>query len=62
MGMQVRIDQSQAMNALRAVDQNNDGQASKIELLNVFRSMLQQQGKYAGGQQGFGQQGGWGQG
>jgi hypothetical protein len=64
MGDPRRLDQSGAMNALRAIDQNCDGRASKIELFNALKRMMmaQQQQMYGQqyGQQQYGQQG-WGQ-
>lgn len=60
MGYPTRINQQQGMQAMRIIDKNNDGRASKPELFNCFKMLLQQQGQYQQqgyGQQGYGQQG-----
>jgi hypothetical protein len=59
MGDPRRINQAQAYQALMMIDQNNDGKASKMELFQAFRRILNQQSGYR--QQGYGQ-GGYGQG
>jgi hypothetical protein len=57
MGNPKRINQMEAMQALRAIDQNNDGMASKMELFQAFKQILsQQQGSYYYNQ-GYQQQG-----
>ena len=59
MGDPRRLDQYAAMNALRAIDQNCDGRASKIELFNALKRMMMAQQQMYGqqyGQQQYGQQ------
>jgi Ca2+-binding EF-hand superfamily protein len=55
MGDPRRLDQMSAMNALRAIDQNCDGRASKIELFTALKRMMGQQQQQMYGQQ-YGQQ------
>ena len=40
MGDPRRINQNQAMQALTAIDKNNDGKASKMELFSAFKQIL----------------------
>ena len=58
MGQQVTLNQAQALQALRAIDQNSDGLANKEELFQAFKRLLTQSGQLIPGQQGgYGQQG-----
>ena len=61
MGDPRRVDANGALQALRAIDQNSDGRATKIELFNALKRMIsgpqQPYGQQGYGQQGYGQQG-----
>ena len=63
MGTNRTISQQEAYDALRTIDQNNDGKASKMELFNAFKAILarNQYGQGGYGNQGHNQGGGWGQ-
>ena len=70
-GNPTRVNTQQAMEAMRAIDQNGDGMAQKPELFQIFKKLLQNQHYMQGGGQsqqrvgqGYGQQpqmGGYGQ-
>lgn len=60
-GKNIRVTQQDAINAMRSIDKNNDGRASKPELFNCFKMLMGGQGGYGGQQGGYGgQQGGYG--
>ena len=56
-----RVNSQQAMDAMRSIDQNGDGVASKPELFQAFKKLLQSQNYMQGGQGGGKTQAGMGQ-
>ena len=57
LGWPMRINQMQALQAMRAIDRNGDGRANKMELFTAIKYMSTNQHMYGGQQQGYGQQG-----
>lgn len=47
-GWPMRVNQMQAMQAMRAIDRNGDGKANKMELFMAIKQMSNQQGMYGG--------------
>ncbi len=46
LGMNVNINQSQAMDAIRSIDKNFDGAIDKLELFQAFKVLMNQQNQY----------------
>ena len=57
-GWPMRINQMQALQAMRAIDRNGDGKANKMELFTAIKQMSANQQGYGGGQGMYGGQGG----